>query len=390
LQPASKSATDFPSGDFPLLLESCSFPRDSARIAALAAEVRSYNSLLRLAEKHGVVAHLAAALAAVSETVIPIPLSDALRERLRLQSLFTLAMSAELFRILELLRGAGLECVVVKGPVLSLRAYGNPAARRYADLDLLVRHADIPHAMGILVAAGYESRVPVQAIRAGKIPGEYFFRRPETNIIFELHSERTFRYFPLPLPIERYFKHQAVLLIDGHTVPSLSLEDEIVLLCVHGAKHFWERLIWVSDVAAMVHNHPELDWKLIRKSAAEVGGARMLRVALLLCDRLLRVRVPSKMQADDGNDPACSRLVAQIESWLPYAGDATPPVAQRALFRFLIGGSAFAGARYLVRLSFSTTEEDWSREQVAGPVSQLAEVLRRPFRLARKYRRPES
>ena len=40
--------------------------------------------------------------------------------------------------------------------------------------------------------------------------------------------------------------------MDGRDVPALSLEDELVLICVHGAKHFWERLMWTADIAAMV------------------------------------------------------------------------------------------------------------------------------------------
>jgi len=299
-------------------------------------------------------------------------------------------MTAELFRILELFRQSQIECVVVKGPVLSLRAYGDPAVRQYADLDLLLRQEDIPRAAEILVAGNFDSRISAAAIRTGKIPGEYRFRGQGAKIILELHTERTLRYFPFPLPIEKYFQSKTSMSFDGRPVPALSAEHEFILISVHGATHFWERLMWISDVAAMVHNHPELDWIYISQSAAEVGAERMVRVALLLSERLLGVRVPAEMKNDVARDSECSQLVDKIEKWLPYAGNAAPSIAQRAWFRFRIRGNVLSAAAYLARLSFSTTEDDWPTDAEAA-TSALAGMLRRPFRLARKYRRdPDS
>lgn len=389
MPPPSPFGADFLSRDWPLLLESCSLPRNPAKIAALLPEVRDPESLFRLAEVHGVLPHLSAAVASVPNARISDLVLDSLRARCHPQLLFTLAMTAELFRILDLLRRSGVELLVVKGPVLALRAYGDPAARRYVDLDFLVRQAEIPRAAELLVAAGYESRVPAEAIRAGKIPGEYRFRRPGTGIILELHTERTFRHFPRPLPIEKYFQHKATLLLDGHGVPALSPEHEFVLISIHGAKDFWERLIWISDIAAIVHNHPELDWERIRQHAADVGAERMVRMALLLAQLFLRVQVPPGMKREVEMDSGCSRLVREIETWLPYGGYRAPQLARRALFRFGMHGRFFASVAYLIRLSVSTTEDDWPAD-VAASRSRVAEMFRRQFRLAKKYRNPNS
>jgi hypothetical protein len=256
-------------------------------------------------------------------------------------------------------------------------------------LDLLLRHSDIRRAAEILVVAGYQSRVPAEALVTEKIPGEYLFRRPATSVVFELHTERTFRYYPRPIPIEKYFQRKTVVALDGHPVPVLSLEDEFVLIAIHGAKHFWERLMWISDIAAMVHNHPELDWPRIRQGAREVGAERMIRVALLLAQHFLRVPVPQKMEDEVRSDARCAELLRAIESWLPYGGLAAPPLAERALFRLRMPGRFSVGVAYLTRLSFSPTEDDWSADPQAQR-SRLVEMLGRPFRLAKKYRHPDS
>ena len=344
------------------------------------------DSFICFAQAHGVLGHFTAGLGGIPGFQIPSPFLDSLRVHQRARLLSNLAMTAELFRVLELFRQSEVECVVVKGPVLSLRAYGEPAVRQYADLDLLLRQKDIPRAAEILVDTGYDSRISDEVIRSGKIPGEYRFGAQDTEIILELHTERTLRYFPLPLPIEKYFQSKTSVSLDGRPVPALSAENEFTLISVHGATHFWERLMWISDVAAMVHNHPELDWNYIRQSAAEVGAKRMVRVALLLAERSLGVAIPKEMRNEVQRDSACLRLVRQIETWLPYAGFAAPSIVPRAFFRFAIRGNAIAGLGYLARLSLSTTEEDWSPEN-ATPRLRWAEILRRPFRLAKKYRR---
>jgi hypothetical protein len=345
--------------------------------------------LICLAESHGVVGHLSAAFAVAHGLQIPASISDLLRVRQRDHVISGLTMAAELLLMVELLRESNIEYVLVKGPVLSLRAYRDPAARQYGDLDLLLRHADIPRAARILVAAGYDSRISEETIRAGKIPGEYRFRHKNSRTIFELHTERTLRYFPRPIPINEYFQRKTSLVLDGLSVSALSAEDEFVLISIHGATHFWERLMWICDIAAMVHNHPELEWQRVQQAAAEVGAERMIRVALLLAERLLRVPVPAEMKSEVAIDSGCARLVREVESRLPYAGYVAPPLAKRALFRMRMPGRIFAGAAYLLRLSFSTTEDDWSGDAQAQR-SPVAEMLGRPFRLAKKYRDPNS
>jgi Uncharacterised nucleotidyltransferase len=385
LPPEFPFAVDFLSREWPLLLHSCSLPRNPAKISALVGLVDA-DSFLCLAEAHGVLGHFTAALAGIPGLQIPSSFLDSLRVHQRAHLLSNLAMTAELFRVLELFRQSEIECAVVKGPVLSLRAYGERAVRQFADLDLLLRQKDIPRAAEILVDTGYDSRISVQTIRGGKIPGEYRFRAQSTEIILELHTESTLRYFPLRLPIEEYFQSKTSLSLDGRLVPALSAEHEFILISVHGATHFWERLMWVSDVAAMVHNHPQLDWNLIRRSAAEAGAERMVRVGLLLAERSLGVAIPKDMKNEVQRDSACLRLVRQIETWLPYAGFRAPSILPRAFFRFAIRGNAIAGLAYLARLSLSTTEEDWSSDSSA-PRLRWTEILRRPFRLAKKYRR---
>jgi hypothetical protein len=369
------------------VLLACAVPRpDIRRLNELLRPPPDWSVLLALAEEHGVLSLLAARLRECGDDIVPAEIRQKLQERHRAQLFFTLSLSAELFRLLERFAAAGIETLLVKGPVLSAQAYGDPGLRQYIDLDLLVRQDDILRATELMMGAGYEPDVPLSAIQAGKIPGEYLFTRPNTKLLVELHTEHTFRYFPRPLPLDRFFERQIRVPLDAHEVPALSVEDELVLICIHGAKHFWERLMWIADVAALASRQTCIDWDRAMAAAREVGAARMLCVGLRLAADLLNTPLPEKVAAEVRADAAAGQLAVQIAGWLPAAGYAPPTLFKRARFRMRMRGGLFAGAAYLLRLSLSPTEEDW----VEGAEDQrpwILDALQRPFRLLRKYGR---
>jgi hypothetical protein len=369
-----------------LVLLECASPQPDAQKVSALVRVANGPRLLELAAEHGVLGHLAARLGKMERDFLPQETKQALLDGRRAQNFVTLRMTAELFRILDQLASSGIEALVVKGPVLAVRAYGDPAVRSYGDLDLLVRQRDIRRATELMVAAGYIGAVPLAAIDAGKIPGQYLFSRPDSKLLVELHNDFTLRYFPRRLPLETWFKRQAYVQLDSREVPALSVEDELVLICVHGAKHLWERLMWVADVAALVSRQSRMDWDCARESAKAVGAERMLHVGLGLSANLLKLRLPDHVLEKVKSDKVAADLTGQILNWLPGAGYAPPGLFERAAFRLRMhGGLVFAPA-YLMRLLLSPTEEDWG---AGGEIKQrpFLDALRRPFRLARKYGR---
>jgi len=371
--------------EWPLLLE-CASPQPDARKLSALARAANGPRLLELAAEHGVLGLLAARLGKMDGDPVPQETRQALLDSQRTQNFVTLRMTAELFRVLDQFASAGIGALVVKGPVLAIRAYGDPAMRSYGDLDLLVRRRDIRGATELMIASGYQPAVPLRAINAGKIPGQYLFSKPDSRLLIELHNDFTLRYFPRRLPLERFFERQIRVQLDSREVPALSVEDELVLICVHGAKHLWERLMWIADVAALVSRQSNLDWERAAVSAREVGAERMLRVGLQLAATLLKARMPDAVLAKVNSDRAAARLANQILNWLPAAGNAPPGLFERAAFRLRMHGGLVSAPAYLMRLLLSPTEEDWGAgaEENQRP---FLDVLRRPFRLARKYGR---
>lgn len=383
LSPPPLSDTRAFEREWAVLRECVSLWRDGQQLRELSRGV-DWSRLLMLAEEHGVLGQLAACLNNDSVVLAPPEIKQSLLERRRTQNFLTLRLTAELFRLLESLRNAGISALVIKGPVLAAQAYADPSVRTYGDLDLLVRQRDIRRATELMIALGYDAAIPLGAIDAGKIPGQYLFSKSDSKLLVELHNDLTLRYFPRPLSIEDFFTRQIRVRLDTHEVPALAVEDELVLICIHGAKHFWERLCWIADVAGLVSRQTDIDWERAMTSARRVGGEHLLHIGLRLAVDVLHTTLPETVSAIERQDATAAALVARILRWLPAAGYAPHGLFERAAFRLRMRGGLLAAPAYLLRLSLIPTEEDW---QTGGRTSRnhLLDMLRRPFRLARKH-----
>jgi len=372
------------SPEWAALLQCASPHADLSILSALHREV-SWPTLFTLACEHGVISLLASGVAQFEKSLAPPKFAHKIRQLHRSQVLSALQMTAELFRLVDQFRDAGLDTLLVKGPALALRAYGDTGARQYGDLDFIVRQKDIPRATELMISAGYEPEIAVEAISPKKIPGQYVFVRIATPLLVELHTERTMRYFPRGLPIEEFFARRQYVNVDGHQIPALAVEDEVLLICIHGAKHLWDRLSMVADVAAFIDRQTSLDWERAFATARSVGAQRMLHTGLLLADNLLGAALPQNVQTRLQSDRSASQLAAKSTTWLPSAGQTQPGLFARALYRVRMRGNVVSGLGYLLRLTFSPTQEDWPAGMENEHDGRFAS-LRRPVRLVKKYR----
>jgi hypothetical protein len=370
------------------VLVECARPfSDPTDLAELLAKKFDWPRLFVLAQEHGLLPLAAARLRAlaVDASLLPPDVAHQLREGQRKQAVFTLGLTAELFRILDRFTSCSIEVLLTKGPALAVRCYGNPGTRQYTDLDFIVRNSDVQRATEAMIALGYEAKISLKSIAAEKSPGEYVFVQRDTKLLVEFHTERTFRYHPRPLPIEKLFTRRVLVPFDGQNIPALSVQDELLLICIHGAKHLWARLLWIADVAALL-SRQSVNWNRALSAAREVGAQRMLRVGLLLATEVLGARLADEVKGFVYADAGAKRMAAKIEQALPRGGFAARGLLSRAAFRIHMGGGLLSGVAYLLRLSLSPTEEDWTRgKEQKG--TRMLDAATRPFRLARKYGR---
>jgi hypothetical protein len=245
----------------------------------------------------------------------------------------------------------------------------------------------ISRATEILISLGYDAKVPPSAIRANRPAGEYAFTQLATKLLIELHTEKTFRYYPKQLSVSRLLNRKTSVHLGEQDVPVLSLEDELLLISIHGAKHFWERLLWIADVAALITHNP-IDWDRATAAAREVDAQRMLRIALLLAKNVAGASLPAAIQIDAESDVGALRLAQRIAARLPHVDEQPMSLVSRGRFRIKMRGGGIPGLAYLLRQSLSPTEDDWLADADNEKQSGIGAIAR-PLRLARKYGRSQ-
>jgi hypothetical protein len=377
--------SDSNSPEWRVLLD-CANP--NVTLLALRPEQTSsldWTKLLALANDQGLLPLLTQKLSHVAPEVIPPEAQQKLKSFFREQTIFDLRMLAELYRILDRFAAQGIAVMATKGPVLARRCYGFSFARQYTDLDFILRDADVLRTTETLISLGYDAKVPPSAIRAKKPAGEYAFTQLASKLLVELHTEKTFRYYPNPLSIDELLTRNSSVRLGEQDILALSVEDELLLISIHGAKHFWERLLWIADVAALVTHNP-IDWDRVTAVAREADAQPMLRIALLLARNVAGASLPAAVQADAESDSGACHMAQQIADRLPHVDEQPMRLLSRARFRVKMRGGGFSGFAYLFRLSLAPTEEDWLAAPEGEKRTALS-ALERPLRLARKYGR---
>jgi hypothetical protein len=169
-------------------------------------------------------------------------------------------------------------------------------------------------------------------------------------------------------------------------VLTFSDEDLLLLLCIHGAKDMWERLILVADIAQLLRSGGQLNWPGIFKEAEAVGGSRMLRHGLLLANDLLGVDLPGEVAPALQADPGVRWLTAQAAKRLLQDEDDPPPYLQRLFFYFKSIARPFSGFKYVADQVFTPTPLEWQLFPLPENYSFLYRIAR-PLRLAFKHLR---
>jgi hypothetical protein len=216
----------------------------------------------------------------------------------------------ELTRVTGLLEAAGVRVLAWKGPALAVIAYQDAGLRQCADLDLLVCPAQAEAAVAVMVNSGYRE----QAVETGGHTRN--LERAIPKVVVEVHQMVAQPYFSVPLSVE-------TLLADAVRAPSLTgsvpvpaPENLLLLLCVHGSKHVWDRLIWICDVVLLLRTHPQLSWERVWQTAANCRAERMLALGLLLAEGLAPGCVPEVVRERCRRDKVAIRLAARACEWL--------------------------------------------------------------------------
>ena len=361
----------------------------SARIKAISdsPENVDWDYVYRLARRHAVLPLVYSQLNNLAAGKVPQNQFARLKENYNKNAARNVLLTAELCRILEAFAAAGIEAVPYKGPALAVYAYENLTLRRFVDLDILVRKADTLRAMEILAARGFACSLPwteAQQKLLLRTQHNLALSREAGRLIGELDWEIAASLYASSVRAEDVWGHMQTIRLNNAVVMSLTPEDVLMSLCVHGEKRVWEQLAWICDVAQLVKIRTEINWALLMERAVSTGSDRMLFLGLYLAASLLGARLPGSVVSRLEADPVLVLLANQVSQRLfsPDAGS----ISNRQSFRFnwKIRSGWQSRLRYC-RLLLRPTDADIETFALPGPLSFIY-YLMRPFGLFRRDR----
>ena len=211
----------------------------------------------------------------------------------------------DLHFVLDRLAAAGIRALAFKGPVLDADLRGDPFARDAADLDLLVRPAEIDAALAALAREGWEPAIAIHPLawptlrRWGcQVP---LVRAGRT--VLDLHWDLAPAWFSWRPDLDAMRARSRTVEVAGRPVPTLSRADALLHLCAHGARGHWAEASRVEDLARAVAALRSGDAELAIAEARRTGASRLLAVGAALAAEFHGVPFPA---AGDG---AANRLV---------------------------------------------------------------------------------
>ena len=300
---------------------------DRDRLNELLAAGIDWGDLLHRARHHRLLPLVVHHLNAVATTRGDRDAIEPARAEQRLILARNMRLAAELRRLTELLRGAGIDSLSFKGPVLALEAYESLALRAFVDADLLIDAEHVERAHEILSGEHYTPFFvlsPPWRERHRQRYHEMAYFHEDGVAAVDIHWRLIEPEYSFARPLEHVEARRRSVDLDGVAISTLSREDQLFFLCLHAAKHQWKHLQWTADVAELARRDHTTDWPAFADMAASAGAARMVGVTFELARRLLGLPLHAAMAAMIDRDEAIAPLARRVESSLVAARPTLP------------------------------------------------------------------
>lgn len=379
--------------EWSLLRVACSEDDSQKKPESLLGLLRQpmrWEVLWDLADRHGVQPLLSQALLSVGDSITP-ELRDPLRQSFQTNLHKALLLSRELIQIVDHLSTLRIEVMPYKGPVLAELAYGDIALRQAGDIDLMILAADLPRIRVAVRELGYIPHAPLSEaeeqayLRCGY---ELAFDGTAGTNLLEVQWAIQPWFYAVDFDMAGLFQRAVATTVAGYPVKTPGFEDLFVVLALHAAKHVWTRLMWICDLARMM-SRPGLNWKRIGSLGTELGVTRILRVSMLLANRLLSVPIPAAAEASLPSDSGAFALANEIQGYI--VSDAVYDVESLAYFRLMLRlrERSRDRVRFLSRLALTPGPGEWAAVRLPQRLFPLYRVVR-IFRVAARLVRTQA
>jgi hypothetical protein len=289
-------------------------------------------------------------------------------------------------RVYKLFKENGVPVALFKGPLLAQMAYGEVSLRASGDIDLLIHRRNFDRARILLESLGYEMYPKLTPPQLGShldFHCELQFVRDDWFTVVDLHWDLAPRSFTFRVTADEVMSRLQTVSLAGTPVETFSNEDLVLYQCMHGAKHLWRRLEWITALAESLRATPLISWDTIVERAVRARATRMLALGLRLVELFSDANVPSHVLTKIDYDNSMRQMATQVrEQIFTTYGPADSAETNRYNLRIMDRKrDALISA---LRAFFIPTLPDWQALALPAPLHSLYYALR-PLRLSKVY-----
>jgi hypothetical protein len=289
-------------------------------------------------------------------------------------------------KIDQLLKEHSIAVALFKGPLIAQMAYGEMSLRQAGDIDLLITRRDFAPVRLLLESLGYEMTpglTPAQLASHLNNHCEIQFMRDEWLTVVDLHWDLAPRSFVFGLKADEVMSRLQSVALAGTTVETFGAEDLLLYQAMHGAKHLWRRLEWISCLAESVRATPAIDWDTLVNRAAKAHATRILALGLRLVEVFSDAPVPSEILAAVDQEKSMQRMATQIRAQL-FTTFGPAESTETNLYNLRIMDRKRDVLISALRSIFVPTLPDWQSVTLPASLHSLYYAYR-PLRLTKSY-----
>ena len=355
-------------------------------VRALLRQEINWDYLFATAQAHGLLPLLHKHLTAEASDLVPGHFLSRLKRESVANSQNVLHLVAKQIRVYKLFKENSIPIALFKGPLLAQLAYGEISLRQAGDIDVLIDRANFDRARWLLESLGYEMRpqlTPSQLSSHLNNHCEIQFMRDEWFTVVDLHWDLAPRSFVFKLKAADVMSRLQSVSLAGTQVETFGAEDLVLYQAMHGAKHLWRRLEWISSLAESLRALPSIDWDVLLERTSEAYATRMLALGLRLVKEFSDVEIPAHMFDVIDPENAMQKRAARLreELFVTFgAADST----ETNLYNLRVMDRKRDALVSALRAIFVPTLPDWQALALPASLHSLYYAYR-PLRLSKIY-----
>ncbi|HEU5459762.1 MAG TPA: nucleotidyltransferase family protein [Pyrinomonadaceae bacterium] len=344
-----------------------------------------FDYLFATAQAHGLLPLLHKHLSSVAD-IIPGHFLSRLKRESVSNSQAVLHLIGKQMRIYRLFNEQGIPVALFKGPLLAEMAYGELSLRQAGDIDLLINRQHFDRARSLLESLGYAMYPQLTAAQLASHLNnncEIQFMRDDWFTVVDLHWNLAPRSFVFRVEVDEVMSRLQSVSLAGTTVKTFGFEDSVLYQSMHGAKHLWRRLEWITALAETLRSLPEINWDVLLDRAFSAHATRILGLGMRLVEEFSDVPIPSHVLAALDPDGPMQRMAQNIRAQI-FTTYGAADSAETNLYNLRIMDRKRDALLSALRAIFVPTVPDWQALALPASLHSLYYAMR-PLRLSKAY-----